>query len=65
MVFVKLRQGETLEEALKRFKRDCERNGILKEIKQREFYTPPSVKKQRKLKEARKRKGSSSRRRSN
>jgi small subunit ribosomal protein S21 len=62
VVFVKLRQGETLEEALKRFKRDCERNGILKEIKQREFYAPPSVKKQRKLKESRKRKGSSRRR---
>ena len=33
MVFVKVRDAEHLEEALKRFKRECEKNGILKEIK--------------------------------
>ncbi|HVE13600.1 MAG TPA: 30S ribosomal protein S21 [Elusimicrobiota bacterium] len=49
MVFVKIREGEGIEEALRRFKRECERNGILKEIKRREFYMSPSVK--RKLKE--------------
>ena len=48
MVFVKVRDAEHLEEALKRFKRECEKNGILKEIKRRETYTPPSVR--RKLK---------------
>ena len=50
MVFIKLREGEGLEEALRRFKRECERNGILKEIKRREHYVSPSVK--RKLKAA-------------
>lgn len=50
MVFVKVREGETIEEALRRFKRECERNGILKEIRRREHYTSPSVK--RKLKAA-------------
>ncbi|MBI3299319.1 MAG: 30S ribosomal protein S21 [Elusimicrobia bacterium] len=50
MVFVKIRDGESIEEALRRFKRECERNGILKEIKRREHYTSPSVK--RKLKAA-------------
>ena len=49
MVFVKIRDGESIEEALRRFKRECERNGILKEIKRREYYLSPSVK--RKLKE--------------
>ena len=44
MVFVKVRDAEHLEEALKRFKRECEKNGILKEIKRRETYMPPSVK---------------------
>ena len=44
MVFVKVRDAEHLEEALKRFKRECEKNGILREIKRRETYTPPSVK---------------------
>jgi small subunit ribosomal protein S21 len=43
MVFVKIREGESIEEALRRFKRECERNGILKEIKRREHYMSPSV----------------------
>jgi small subunit ribosomal protein S21 len=43
VVFVKLRDDESIEEALRRFKHECERNGILKEIKRREFYTPPST----------------------
>ena len=50
MVFIKLREGETIEEALRRFKRECERNGVLKEIKRREFYMPPSL--ARKVKQA-------------
>ncbi|MBI5243358.1 MAG: 30S ribosomal protein S21 [Elusimicrobia bacterium] len=44
MVFVKIRDNESIEEALRRFKRECERNGILKEIKRREHYLTPSVK---------------------
>jgi len=55
VVFVKLRPGETLADALKRFKRDCERNGILKEIKKREFHTPRSVVKKLKAQEAQRR----------
>ncbi|HAH07013.1 MAG TPA: 30S ribosomal protein S21 [Elusimicrobia bacterium] len=44
MVFIKIRDNESIEEALRRFKRECERNGILKEIKRREHYLTPSVK---------------------
>ena len=50
MVFIKLREGERVEEALRRFKRECERNGILKEIKRREHFLSPVAK--RKLKAA-------------
>jgi len=53
MVFVKLREGEGIEDALRRFKRECERNGILKEIKRREHYASPSVKRKLKAAEAR------------
>lgn len=53
MVFVKLRDGESVDEALRRFKRECERNGILKEIKRREFYVSPTVKRKLKAAEAR------------
>lgn len=45
MVYVKVRDDETIEEALRRFKHECEKNGILKEIKKREFYIAPSVEK--------------------
>ena len=53
MVFVKLREGEGIEEALRRFKRECERNGILKEIKRREHYLSPSLRRKLKAAEAR------------
>jgi len=49
---VKVRDGESLEEALRRFKRECEKEGILTEIKKREYYESPSVKKRRKEKES-------------
>ena len=53
VVFVKVRDEESIEEALRRFKHDCERNGILKEIKRREFYMAPSIKRKLKSQEAR------------
>ncbi|OGS20691.1 MAG: 30S ribosomal protein S21 [Elusimicrobia bacterium RIFOXYA2_FULL_39_19] len=56
MVGIKVREGESIEEALRRFKRGCERDGILQEIKRREFYKPPSVVRKEKLAEARRRK---------
>ncbi|MBI4655661.1 MAG: 30S ribosomal protein S21 [Elusimicrobia bacterium] len=53
MVFVKLRDDENIEEALRRFKHECERNGVLKEIKRREFYVSPSIKRKIKSQEIR------------
>lgn len=53
MVFVKVREGENIEEALRRFKRECERNGLMQEIKRREFYETPSMRRKRKQAEAR------------
>lgn len=51
MVYVKVREDESIENALRRFKHECEKNGILKEIKKREFYTAPSVEKKLKTQE--------------
>jgi len=53
MVFIKVREGENIEEALRRFKRECERNGILKEIKRREFHLSASLRRKLKAQEAR------------
>ncbi len=63
MVFVKLREGEGIEEALRRFKRECERNGILKEIKRRERYLSPALKRKLKAAEARRKMRRAKRRR--
>jgi small subunit ribosomal protein S21 len=48
---IKIREGESIEEAIRHFKRECERNGIMQEIKKREFYKSPSVLKKEKLAE--------------
>ena len=45
-----------IEEALKRFKRECARNGILLEVRKREHYEKPSVRRKKKSEAARKRK---------
>ena len=54
MPLIKLRDDESLENALRRFKRKCEKSGILTEIKKRQHYEKPSVKKKRKALAARK-----------
>ncbi len=52
---VKIRENESFENALKKFKRQCEKAGILSEIKKREHYEKPSIKKKKKALAARKR----------
>ncbi len=51
-VFVK--ENESLESALKRFKRSCARDGISGELRKREYYEKPSVKRKKKSEAARK-----------
>ena len=53
---VKIEQGESLESALKRFKKKVQKAGILTEVRRREHYEKPSVKKKRKQAQARKKK---------
>lgn len=56
MAEVKLKEGETLDSALRRFKRQCARSGVLAELRKREHYEKPSVKRKKKSEAARKRK---------
>lgn len=51
---VRIREEETFESALRRFKRKCQKAGIISEIKKRQHYEKPSVKKKRKALAARK-----------
>ncbi len=52
---VRVRENESIESALKRFKKKIQKAGILSEIKRRETYEKPSVKRKRKSEAARKR----------
>lgn len=55
MTMVKVNENESLESALKRFKRKCQRDGIVGEVRKREAYLSPSVKRKKKEEAARKR----------
>ena len=55
MAEVKVKDGESLDSALRRFKRQCARSGILTELRKREHYEKPSVKRKKKSEAARKR----------
>jgi small subunit ribosomal protein S21 len=54
MPYVRVRENNSFEIALKRFKKQCEKDGILSEIKKREHYEKPSVKRKKKAIAARK-----------
>jgi len=56
MAEVRVKENETLDSALRRFKRSCQRSGVLTELKKREQYDKPSVKRKKKSEAARKRK---------
>ncbi len=53
---VKVGKNESLDSALKRFKRSCQKAGVLQDIRKREHYEKPSIRKKRKSEAARKKK---------
>ena len=53
---IRVKDNESLDSALRRFKRQCSRSGVLSEIRKREHYEKPSVKRKKKSEAARKRK---------
>lgn len=55
MAEIEVGQNENIESALKRFKKKIQKAGILSEVKKRERYEKPSVKRRRKSEAARKR----------
>ena len=46
--YMKIRENESLDNALRRFKRECAKAGVLSEIRKREHYEKPSVKRKKK-----------------
>ena len=60
MVMTEIRVGknESLDSALRRFKRSCQKSGVLVEVRKREHYVKPSVRRKKKAEAARKRRWS-------
>jgi len=55
MAEIILKDNESLDSALRRFKRSCQKAGVLSEIRKREHYEKPSVRRKKKSEAARKR----------
>ena len=53
---IEVKPNEDLDSALRRFKRSCAKAGIIQEIRKREHYEKPSVRRKKKSEAARKRK---------
>lgn len=49
MLVVNIKEGETIERALKRYKRKCDQTQLIKNIKNLQFYLKPSLKKKEEL----------------
>ena len=53
---IRVKENESVDSALRRFKRQCAKSGVMSEIRKREHYEKPSVKRKKKSEAARKRK---------
>ena len=53
---VRVKENESLDSALKRFKRSCAKSGVLADLRKKEYYQSPSVKRRKKSEAARKNK---------
>ncbi|MCB0617418.1 MAG: 30S ribosomal protein S21 [Saprospiraceae bacterium] len=52
MIIIEIKDGESIDRALKRYKRKHQRTGIMKELRQRREFTKPSVKRRNELMKA-------------
>ena len=55
MSLVRVGENESIDSALRRFKRKCSRDGIIGDLRKKEFYEKPSVRRKKKAEAARKR----------
>ncbi len=52
---IRMRDGDSVEIAIKKFKKQCEKSGVLSDLKKREAYEKPSIRRKKKAIAARKR----------
>ncbi len=55
MSLVKVKENESFEAAMRRFKKQCEKAGVLSEVRRRAYYDKPSVRRKKKAIASRKR----------
>ena len=55
MIKIRLRPGEQTDSAMRRLRKICEKEGVMKEYKKHQFYEKPSDKRRRELRKAKKR----------
>lgn len=53
MSFVTLEENEPIDKVLKRFKKECQKQGIPAELRRREHFEKPSVRRRRKIEASR------------
>ena len=53
---IHVKEGESIDSALKRFKRSCAKAGVIADVRKKEYYVSPSVKRRKKSEAARKNK---------
>ncbi|MDR1150153.1 MAG: 30S ribosomal protein S21 [Clostridiales bacterium] len=61
MFKIDIQKNESIDDALKRFKKECSKSGVIKEFKKRECYCGPSLKRKKKSEAAQKRRQKSRR----
>jgi small subunit ribosomal protein S21 len=52
MIIVPIKEGENIERALKKFKRKFEKTGVVKELRSRQAFIKPSMRKREEVKKA-------------
>ena len=52
MIVIPVKEGENIERALKRFKRKFEKTGVIKELRDRQAFTKPSIRRRTEVKKA-------------
>lgn len=52
MIVIPVKEGENIERALKRFKRKFEKTGVVKELRNRQAYTKPSIERRAEIQKA-------------
>lgn len=55
MIIIKVKDGESIDRALRRYKKKFEKTGVLKEVRGRMFFTKPSEDKRELMKKAKRR----------